>query len=513
MLALTPLVSRARRVLIVGALTSAGPLGCDKLTGPGGDRGQLSINVTGLVLETGDTTRLKLALERGGAIYMLPTTPANGWPTGLAVRWTTSDAAIATVDTVPGGAARLIARAPGRVVVRASAGDVTDTATVAVRTPGTIPTLRARAITVGGGFTCAIGSAGETLCWGGNDFGALGNGTLRRFQVTASPAVVEGGLAFTVLSAGGENTCGLTSDGRAYCWGRNEASAIGEGTANARTRPNPVAGGPFTALSVGSRHMCALSAGEVYCWGLIDVGQLGRPGGLGAPGVSVPTRVPLPEPVTAVTAGAGHTCALTAAGRAYCWGSNEYGQLGRGAAGGPGTPGLVAGGLAFVSITAGSIQTCGLVASGAAYCWGNNFSGRLGTGDVVHRAVPTLVVGGLTFGALSTGGEHTCGLTRTGEAYCWGSNFGGQLGDSLDFGGPLQLEQRNRSAPTRVATALRFAQIVASGTGHTCALTTGDEAYCWGSNGAGALGSGNLVIVPGTEIAVSTSPVPVVDPR
>src|SRR5204862_307551 len=83
---------------------------------------------------------------------------------------------------------------------------------------------------------------------------------------------------------------------------------------------------------------------------------------------------------TAVSAGIFHTCGVTAAGAAYCWGASGYGQLGGGAALRRFTPALVAGGVTFATVSAGTYHTCGVAAAGAAYCWGYNASGQLGDG-------------------------------------------------------------------------------------------------------------------------------------
>ena len=87
---------------------------------------------------------------------------------------------------------------------------------------------------------------------------------------------------------------------------------------------------------------------------------------------------------------------------------------------------------AFTSLSAGGYHTCALTAAGAAYCWGQNDSYQLGVGansTSSYRTVPTAVAGGLSLSAISAGGFHTCGLTTAGAAYCWGHNTAGELGD------------------------------------------------------------------------------------
>src|SRR4029077_18747338 len=122
-----------------------------------------------------------------------------------------------------------------------------------------------------------------------------------------------------------------------------------------------------------------------------------------------------------VSAGMTHTCAVTTAGDAYCWGQNESGQLGGGFVSAyVASPVLVSGGLKFASVRAGSGFTCGLLSGGAAYCWGANQVGQLGTGDTIARLSPAPVSDGFSFATLSVGTDHSCGVTPDGRGLCWG---------------------------------------------------------------------------------------------
>jgi len=148
--------------------------------------------------------------------------------------------------------------------------------------------------------------------------------------------------------------------------------------------------------------------------------------------------------------------------------------------------------LAFSQVSAGGYHTCGVTTGNVAYCWGSNEFGQLGDGSTdgltALRSRPSMVAGGLRFRQVSAGSSHTCGVTTEKRVYCWGFNFDGELGDGTGY--PTNIE---RLTPVPVAVARRFIQVWA-GRDYTCAIEDETQAaFCWGYNILGQLGGGSTL--------------------
>ena len=256
--------------------------------------------------------------------------------------------------------------------------------------------------------------------------------------------------------------------------------------ADARMLPVSAAATPahsstVMAFTAGGTHTCFISgAGAAYCWGANNDGQLGTG--------SAQTRT-TPAPVggdarfARIAAGLSHTCAVTSRGDVYCWGNNDNGELGDGSHVAHGMPQRLASSQRFASVVSGAGFSCALATSGRAYCWGAGARGQIGDGSAAERATPAPVNSGVKLVALAAGWNHVCGLTSTGAAYCWGGNDSGQLGDGTAV---------DRPAPTPVASSVSFTSLSA-GAAHTCGVTSSRTIYCWGSNTHGQIGDGTHV--------------------
>lgn len=267
----------------------------------------------------------------------------------------------------------------------------------------------------------------------------------------------------------------------------NGAVALRAGTATLTVRADTaslrvvvtIAPVSFTAVYAGGTgNGCGLTAThDAYCWGGNDFGQLGT------------TDSATPEIVgTAPVLGGLHfsslavghtlTCGLTSGGSAYCWGGRDYPNEGSR------TPKIV-NGVTLATLDNISARACGLDAAGQAYCWGANDYGNLFTPpagcSAGCRTMPVATGADNQWSAISSGyGSHICGIDKEGVTKCWGINASGQLGDST---------LADSALPVTVLGSHLFTQ-VSAGAATTCALTAEGDAYCWGSDSYGTLGAG-----------------------
>lgn len=255
--------------------------------------------------------------------------------------------------------------------------------------------------------------------------------------------------------------CAIDATGAVFCWGANtNFFEFGAPPSAIASSPIPVAV-PVPRLAGFARgvgtHLCGIDfEGVGICWGRGTFGQLGA-GTAGDVG-NAWTYVSNPKSWDQIAVGRLTTCGVTADAAGYCWGANQAGEVGDAAA--PIAtnvllPREVMGERQWKSIVTGWIHACGITMDNETLCWGGNTSGQLGIGvaDTVAQRVPLPVDGGHDFVQLSLGARHSCGVTRGGAAYCWGQNSHGEVGD-----GTTAL----RSAPTRVAGANRYSFIATS---------------------------------------------------
>ena len=253
----------------------------------------------------------------------------------------------------------------------------------------------------------------------------------------------------------------------------------------------------------GFGYVCAVALdGRVYCWGSNSNGKIGSgntssalvPSAVKISGALVGKVIKQIEPSSA----GNHSCVIASDDKAYCWGHNGFGQLGNNNTVNSLTPVAVdtAGVLAsktIKQIASGGISSCVIASDDKAYCWGSNNFGQLGNGNLKNSSTPTPVsttgvLAGKTIKQITAGTEFTCAIASDDKAYCWGSNSSGQLGNNSTI---------NSGVPVAVNTsgvlAGKTIKQISAGSSHTCAIASDDKAYCWGSNSSGELGNNSTI--------------------
>lgn len=356
---------------------------------------------------------------------------------------------------------------------------------VTVETPPPPPVGSAPIVALGLGrrHTCAVDKRGALFCWGASERGQLGRGSTDAIGDDETPrevskVPVEGFVAD--VAAGHHHTCAMTSAGDVLCFGIGALGQLGYGaTADIGDDETPTdfvdIGGRAIDIAAGETHTCVLrDDGVVRCFGEGADGRLGYGDEVNVGDDETPFEdVDVGLDVIAIAAGAAHTCALGRSGDVRCWGENDDGRLG----GNPVdalTPIDVALDEPAVAIDAGTSHTCALLSSGRVYCFGVDMYGELGTsGGMIDLDAPVVEV--------SAGNFRTCVRFESGAARCWGYPFEGGLG----------VASTNYAASPRDAEDVGLgasARAIASGMDHSCAIVEGGTVRCWGAGDDGRLG-------------------------
>jgi len=326
----------------------------------------------------------------------------------------------------------------------------------------------------------------DLSCWGANLTGQLGDGTTDERSTPRSITGPASGLVVTAGDAGENFTCVIIA-GDAWCWGDNQRGQLGDGTSMSHKEPAPIADGGqpnFSAIALGSDHACAIGVDNtVWCWGGGDDGELGN-GSIGDRPLA--TQIPSFTAV-AVAAGADTTCAHDGT-NAYCWGEANNGQLGNDATlQSQSSPAAVALGAVpgIVSIATGGVHACAVITDGTVRCWGRH-NGRLGDGDPTPtldiNPTPVTVSNLNDAVQVSLGIDSSCARRVSGAVECWGQNDDGELARG---------SYSNSSVP--IASSVSGSTTLAMGGFRACSIDSSGGLTCWGSNADGELGTGGAM--------------------
>jgi alpha-tubulin suppressor-like RCC1 family protein len=390
-----------------------------------------------------------------------------------------------------------------------------------------------RSVSLSNNFACAIAGDGVPYCWGDDTYGRLGNGLLLHASRPGpvDRTTISGNKAFLQVELGSDHACGLTVDGKAFCWGRDVAGSLGDGGIDSDNQW-PVA----VDLSdiTGDKNITAVSAFHYTSFAITGSGKGMGWGydyyeGLGVGSASSAVRPTLLD-YTSVTgdqtvlrfAESGYryqSCFLTTAGAPYCWGINDTGEAGVGNNSRLSRPTAVSrtpisGEKAFRTITIGSVHGCGVTGDGTPYCWGSANNGRIGTGvgaSSTYVPAPVATNGmpaakSKAFTTVEAWNATSCGLTGDGEAYCWGYNGALTIGDPTIT--PVGADQFTpRAVVMSDVKQMNGMVAISPGNDHTCGLDESGKAFCWGL-ASPRLGQGSVTATVTAPTAVLTAGLP-----
>jgi alpha-tubulin suppressor-like RCC1 family protein len=320
----------------------------------------------------------------------------------------------------------------------------------------------------GDNHSCALISDGTVKCWGRANRGQVGDGQkIRRNE----PVFVSGITTAVDLAVAGETSCAVLSDKTIKCWGKNDSGELANGSFGGDTATPVAIASLSNVISIEGwfSTFCAILGDKtVRCWGANG----GRLGDNTTSNRATPVNPGLTD-VVKISVGGYHTCAVTGAGAIYCWGRDNSGELGQGAANSPGNlaPLLVSSINNAIDVATPEYTSCALLSDQTVKCWGFNGAGRAGKGDTsaVNIANPTTVAGVSGATRITSGVTHVCVLLADQTAKCWGHGTGLGDGVGVDTGSPVDV--RGLTGIVR----MKGGQLT------TCAVLVDGTARCWGN--------------------------------
>lgn len=323
---------------------------------------------------------------------------------------------------------------------------------------------------------CGVRAGGDARCWG---YGYSGSGEPGPFDPLQHYSVLGLGGDAAFMAPGSFHHCAMRTDHAVLCWGGNWWGQVGNGSTAFQSSPSmnisPSAGA--IQLAVGDDHNCVLFQDQsVACWGRNDAGQLGTGDFVDRSYLSF---VPGLTGVVHIATGVNSTCAVKNNGEIWCWGNNNDGELGDGSNTNSAVPVQVQGlSTSAVQVSVGNYHACGVLVDGSVACWGYGYNGALGNNQWGSSNVAVAVDSAEQFVQVTTGRNHTCARTTGNAIRCWGDGTYGQLGVGMIA-----------SYPVPVALSL-LATDIHAGDNTTCARGVDGKSYCWGANEDAQLGIG-----------------------
>jgi alpha-tubulin suppressor-like RCC1 family protein len=381
---------------------------------------------------------------------------------------------------------------------------------VLVNANGALLGKTVQSISAGGKHSLALFTDGGIAAWGANASGQLGNNSTvsSNVPVTVPKQGAISGKTVISLSAGGDHSLAVCSDGTVAAWGLNSSGQLGNSSNNTSFVPVPVTMNTgallskrVIAVSASAAHSVALCSDETtVAWGANASGSLGNNSNTSSNIAVAVTRsgVLSSKKVSAVATGGAQSFALCSDGTLTSWGLNTFGQLGNNTTETTRVPVTVTTttgalfGKTVVATSVGQSHTVVRFSNGGMAAWGRNAEGQLGNNTTTNSNIPVEVFsGGVLSGkkiaAVSAGAAHNVALCSDGTVVTWGSNSSGQLGTGTAIVSSL--------IPTNItglgALSGKTVVAVAAGSNHSLALCSDGRVVAWGRGASGQLGTGN----------------------
>ncbi len=328
-------------------------------------------------------------------------------------------------------------------------------------------------VAVGAFHSCAITVSGVLKCWGPNNYGETGN------TYSTTPHDMDNTDTYSSVAAGYQTTCAISTTNQLKCWGYLSTSgALPQQTA-------VVVGSNFQKVSIGTSHACALkSDGTVYCWGNNDYGQIGD----GTNAIRREPNVAVPGTYTDISVGLLSSCAIKTDTSISCWGVVGF-YTGSSTARLSNTPYSLTGADGYVKIRvlpkyADNVDAkCAIKSNGDVFC-----SGALNS-DLTGYAINTTWTDSFVkffspASELTFGRGFGCSVYQ-GLTYCFGSGAGSALG--LGYSASEEAYFATPQEGPNVVTMTR----PDANRNSSCGIDSSSRLRCWGSH-TGELNSTNL---------------------
>ncbi len=367
-------------------------------------------------------------------------------------------------------------------------------------------------VSLGVCHSAAITSKGRVFTWGCNLSGQLGDGTTsmklvptditKWFGLKDGELVSEVSLAYSYSSA-------ITSFGRVFTWGNNSKGQLGDGSTNSSLIPIDITKNfklitdeKVTNISLGNLHSAAVTSnGRIFIWGNNDAYQLGFDNYYFS---SLPIDITnlfdksASDKITQVSLGHSHSAALTSSGKVFTWGKNTQSQLGNGTMVAKKNPTRISFSIGFsgiiTKISMKNNQSAAMTSTGKIFIWGTYAYGSESDGDIlsITNDLPTLLENGVEFfegetlDTITLGSNHGAVITTSGRLLVWGDNKYGKLGNGSIFDSFSLMNVTNRFVLSSNEKIVK----VSLGSDHSSIVTSDGRLFIWGYNSYGNLGNG-----------------------